>query len=158
MLRHPNLHRRPGASLVETAIVLPLAFFFIFGLIFGALGVFRYQQVASLAREGARFASVHGGEYAQETGNSAATEEDIRNYMKAKAFFLEPVDITITLKTAQGDIPWDSSNKWPFSLNTDNGNKQTNIVSITVTYQWIPEMYLTGPITLTSTSDMPMSF
>ncbi len=40
------------------------------------MGIYRYQQVASLAREGARYASVHGSQYAADTGNAAATASD----------------------------------------------------------------------------------
>ena len=33
-----------------------------------------------------------------------------------------------------------------------------NYVTVTVTYQWYPEFLLVGPITLTSTSTMPMTY
>jgi hypothetical protein len=33
-----------------------------------------------------------------------------------------------------------------------------NYVTVTVTYNWMPELYLVGPLTLTSTSKMPMSY
>ena len=33
-----------------------------------------------------------------------------------------------------------------------------NYVTVTVTYQWVPEMYLVGPLTLQSTSQMPMTY
>ena len=33
-----------------------------------------------------------------------------------------------------------------------------NTVTVTVHYTWFPELYLVGPITLTSTSTMPMSY
>src|SRR5436190_17786167 len=70
---------RRGTTTIEFAITCPIAFFIIFAIIVGGLGVFRYQQVASAAREGARWASVHGGEYAQDTGKPAATPVDIYN-------------------------------------------------------------------------------
>jgi len=69
-LRNPS---RRGASAVEAAIVYPVALFFVLGLVVGAMGVFRYQETAALAREAARYASVHGASYAQATGQSAAT-------------------------------------------------------------------------------------
>ena len=55
-----RLQRRRGAALVETAFVFPVLIVLMIGLIVGALGVFRYQEVASLAREGSRYASLHG--------------------------------------------------------------------------------------------------
>ena len=43
--------RRHGTHALECAVVFPVVFLLLFGLLIGALGVFRYQQVASLARE-----------------------------------------------------------------------------------------------------------
>ena len=34
----------------------------------------------------------------------------------------------------------------------------TNYVSVTVTYTWLPELFLVGPITLSSTSTLPMAY
>jgi hypothetical protein len=64
---------------------------------------------------------------------------------------LTPSDVTVT---------WNITNS-PTSYNpnsTPPGEPQQNTVSVTVSYTWMPEMYLAGPITLTSTSTMPMSF
>src|SRR5437868_1684036 len=66
MLCRNRLARRPGATPVDCAVVAPITFLMILGLVLGAMGVFRYQEVATLAREGARWASVHGGQYTQE--------------------------------------------------------------------------------------------
>ena len=43
--------RRGGAVAVESAIVLPIALVVLFAIVSGALAVFTYQQVASLARD-----------------------------------------------------------------------------------------------------------
>ena len=53
---------------MECAIVLPVTFFLLFSLFVGALGIFRYQEVATLAREGARYASTHGYQYRKDAG------------------------------------------------------------------------------------------
>jgi hypothetical protein len=58
--------RRRGAAALEFAVVAPLALFLVFAQIVGSLGVSRYQEVAHLAREGARYASTHGGMYQRE--------------------------------------------------------------------------------------------
>jgi Flp pilus assembly protein TadG len=65
-----NEHRRSGVHLVECAFVYPVLFIVLLGMMVGSMGVFRYQQVAYMAREAARFASVHGAEY--QTDNAAA--------------------------------------------------------------------------------------
>jgi hypothetical protein len=120
----------------------------IFGLIVGGLGVFRYHQVASLSREAARYAAVRGLDYYRETGNPAATKESIRDeVILAKAAGLDKSKLT-------SDVTWDSSNA-PKEVKQDLTVK-INVVTVTVSYQWMPEAYF-GGVTLTSTSHMPMS-
>jgi hypothetical protein len=58
--------QRRGAALVEFALVAPLVFLLLLGLIVGSFGVYRYLQVAALAREASRWAAVHGADYARE--------------------------------------------------------------------------------------------
>jgi hypothetical protein len=48
---------------VEAAVVSPIVFFLLMSLIFGAMGVFRYQEMASIARDAARFGSTHGYQF-----------------------------------------------------------------------------------------------
>jgi hypothetical protein len=148
-------------------VVYPLSFFLLFALLIGGMGIFRYQQVAHLARECARFASTHGGQYAKE--NSVAitagtlptvNEAYLQNLVKSGGVSLDTTKLTtqVNLNTAGGTYDWDSTgstnNRWPSS----NNNQIQNTVSVTVTYQWIPELYLTGPITLQNTSVMPMQY
>jgi len=150
MLRSSNQRRR-GVTTVEFAIVCPIAFFLIFATIIGGLGVYRYQQVAALAREGARWAQVHGGQYEQETGNPAATPEDIYNEaILPRAVALDPDRLTYT-------VNWDVNN-FPLAVHEDYETPIGNTVTVTVNYQWFPEMYLVGPYTLTSTSVAQMMY
>ena len=150
-MRLRNTHRRRGVTTVEFAIVCPIAFFLIFATIIGGIGVYRYQQVAALAREGARYASVHGGQYEQETGNPAATPEDIYNEAIApRAVALDPARLTYT-------VTWDVNNL-PLWVDEDVEHPTGNIVTVTVNYQWFPEMYVVGPFTLTSTSVSQMMY
>jgi Flp pilus assembly protein TadG len=145
-----NPRRRRGATIVECAFVYPLTFLLLLGLVVGGLGMFRYQEVASLAREAARYASVHGGQYAEDTGNPAATSDDIyKDVVLAKSAGLDPSRLGCT-------VTWDADN-WPSRLTSDNGSAMTNTVSVTVTYQWLPEAYL-GGITLSSTAVVPMAY
>jgi hypothetical protein len=48
---------------------------------------------------------------------------------------------------------------WPAVINqsTKSDNWPGSQVTVTVTYNWFPEIYLVGPITLTSTSSMPIT-
>jgi hypothetical protein len=123
----------------------------ILGTVIGGYGVFRYQQIALLAREGARYASVHGGQYQQETGNPAATPQDV--YNNAIAPFATNLDLSQLTYT----VTWTNSNM-PYDTSTDYEKPVANTVTVTVNYKWFPEAYFVGPITLTSTSTLPMSY
>ncbi|MEX2176412.1 MAG: TadE/TadG family type IV pilus assembly protein [Pirellulaceae bacterium] len=143
--------RRSGATTVEFAIACPIAFFLLFATMVGAMGVCRYQQVATLAREGARWACVHGGQYSQETGQPAATPEDVfEQAMLPATVALDPERLSYT-------VTWDESNM-PLSVHEDYETPIGNTVTVTVTYQWFPEMYLVGPLSLTSTSTAQMMY
>jgi Flp pilus assembly protein TadG len=145
--------RRSGATVVEAAFVYPVVFLLLLGLLVGAAGVFRYSQLSSLSREAARYASVHGGQYAQELKVTAPTPADIYNEAvlpKAEGFDTSRLNYSITYSTS--NMPYHTildSNK--------NVLPVQNNVTVTLTYRWVPEAYL-GGITLSSTSVMPMSY
>ena len=144
-------HRRRGTTTIEFAITCPIAFFLIFAIIVGGLGVFRYQQVAAAAREGARWASVHGGQYAEETGKPAATADDI--YTNA----ILPATVALDPSHLSYAVTWNQNNM-PLYVDTQYEKPTGNTVTVTVTYQWFPEMYLVGPYALTSTSTAQMLY
>jgi Flp pilus assembly protein TadG len=144
-----HISRRPAATVVELAVVAPILILILFGLIIGGLGVFRYHQIACLAREAARHACVHGLDYQRETGQPAATQDSIKqDVVLANAAGLTPSRLTCT-------VTWDKSNI-PQEMLPDK-TVRTNIVTVTVSYDWIPEG-LFGRVTLSSTSKMPMSY
>jgi Flp pilus assembly protein TadG len=131
--------RRRGTTIVESALVFPVLILFLFGLIIGGLGIFRYQEVASLAREGARWASVRGTNYAAATARAPATAADVyNNAIKPNLVALDP-------------------NQLSYSVTWNTDNRPGNAVIVQVSYQWIPEAFL-GGITLTSTSTMTVSY
>jgi Flp pilus assembly protein TadG len=142
LIRHPLTDRaaRHGATTVEFAIVSSVVFMLLIGLVVGALGVFRYQEVGRLAREGARFAAVRGEAYARHTGRYAATKEEI--YEKA----ILPNAVALDLTKLSADVTW-SPDKNP-------GGE----VTVTVRYQWLPEAAYFMPVTLSSTATMPVTY
>lgn len=162
------LSARKGATILEFAIVAPVTFLLILGLIVGGLGVFRYQQVAHLAREATRYASTHGGQYQLDgmpakTGvPQVLTNADIQAYVATKTVALDPAYVTVNISySAPASIV---PNNIPTYLDTNPnlvppGQKVfQNYVTVTVTYQWMPEVFLVGPIYLTSTSTIAMSY
>ena len=143
---------RRGNTIVEFAIVSPIALFLLFGLIIGGMGVSRYQQIGYLSREASRWASVHGAEYAAETGHAAATATDVYNQViRARANGLDLSQLTYS-------VTWNTNNHQTHTA-VVGGNTVTiqNTVAVTVNYRWIPEAYLPAK-TLTSTSVSVMSF
>jgi Flp pilus assembly protein TadG len=144
--------RRRAASLVEFAVVGPITLLLMIALIVGGLGVYRYQQVATLAREGSRYASVHGDQYAKETGNPAATADDV--YQKA----IVPKAAGLDTSQLSSTVTWNTDNKQYHTI-ASNGQVVPvyNTVTVTVTYQWIPEAVF-GGLTLRSTSTATMAY
>jgi Flp pilus assembly protein TadG len=142
---------RRGATLVELAIVLPVTFCLIAALVVGVLGVFRYQEVASLTRAAGRYASTHGAQYRKDAelaiGTATDWQDDIRAYVIPPASVL----LDANLLTLQATWP-DVSNQ---PGKPDNWPKST--VTVTITYQWVPELYLVGPYYLRSTSCVEIS-
>jgi Flp pilus assembly protein TadG len=145
---------RRGSHIVETAVALPIAMMLTVGTCVGGIGIYRYQQVASLAREGARYASVHGTQYATDTGHTAATSTDIYNNA------IVPMAVGLDLNSLNYSVTWNTTNsQYSYNPNsTPPGQPLYNNVTVIVTYTWTPQLYITGPITLSSTSTMPMSY
>lgn len=142
----PNKQLRRGATIVEFAILLPITLTLVVGVIVGGLGIFRYQQVAHLAREASRWAAVHGTDYARETGNPVATAVDVYKIAIApKAAGLDLSQLTYS-------VTW-NTNQSPSHDAIVNGKNVsvTNTVTVTVTYHWIPEAFL-GSIDMSSNS------
>jgi Flp pilus assembly protein TadG len=138
---------------VECAFVYPVFFLLVLGMLVGAAGMFRSSQLASLTREAARYASVHGGQYAKEMNVTAPLPADIYNNVilpMAQGFDTSQLSYSITYNTSN----------LPSHTTLDANNNVVpiqNTVTVTLTYQWVPEAIL-GGITLSATSVMPMTY
>lgn len=170
VLTHSSKQRR-GASAVEAALVFPLVFLITLGMIVGGFGIFRNHEMAWLARDAARFASTHAGEYATDNKVQilAGTLPDvdkqyiIDNIIKGQAAGLDTsvLDVSITIKTANGEYDWDNTadtyDRNPTSLSTSDSKAYQNVVKVTVTYEYAPAWFF-GSMKLTSISEMPISY
>jgi Flp pilus assembly protein TadG len=107
--------RRRGATVLECAIVYPVTFLLLLGILIGGMGVFRYQEVASIAREASRWASVHGKQYATETGKPAATATDVYNNV------IVPKAVSLDLSRLTYSVTWNKDNN-PYYTQIVNGN------------------------------------
>src|SRR5947199_10166701 len=69
-----GLRGQRGSAIVEFTLVSLMFFALVFGLVEFGRALFAYSTVSSAAREGVRYASVHGSD-----SKSPASKEDIRN-------------------------------------------------------------------------------
>jgi hypothetical protein len=139
--------------LLEHALVLPILVLLFLGLVIFGLGVFRHQQMVTLAREGARYACVRGAQYQAETGNPAATPSDVYNQA------ILPMAVGLDVASLSYSVTWPNGNA-PVYADPNSippGQPAGATVVVTVTYNWIPEA-LFGGMTLSSTSVMPMQY
>ena len=142
---------RGAATAVECAFILPVTFFLLLGLVVGAMGVFRYQEMATLARLATRYASTHGHQYRKDAGLPVGTSADWTADVYNNAIAPNVVSLTPSLLSYQVS--------WPDVINQPGkpDNWPGSQVTVTVSYQWFPEVYLVGPFNLTSTSSMPIT-
>jgi Flp pilus assembly protein TadG len=150
-MRYTKNRDRRGVTAVECAIVLPVTFLLFFGIVVGAMGIFRYHEVATLAREGARYASTHGYQYRKDAGLAMGTSQDWSSdiYTNGIAPFMVNLDPNqFTYQVSWPDVVNQTGkpDNWPGSR-----------VDVTITYQWLPEVLFLGPITFSSTSSMPIT-
>jgi Flp pilus assembly protein TadG len=156
-------HHRRAAVAVETAVVQSVMFILLLALVAGGLGVFRYQEVTSLAREAVRAASVKGGDYAAQSGQSSPTQQQIlTTVVQPRAVGMDLTKLSITVQWINGStgevVAWDSSTRTVKTTDASTGSPVTNRVRVTVTYQWSPEFFGAGPYWFQSVSEGPMSF
>lgn len=142
--------------MVETAAVLSVLIIIVMGLTVMSVGTSRYQQVAGLAREAARYASVHGAYYQRDTGNAMATANSI--YTNAILPRLGDLDAS----RLSYSVSWDNANEGPVYLsNASTNTYKVNYVTVTVSYQWQSQAFpgfASTTRTLTSTSRIPMAY
>jgi Flp pilus assembly protein TadG len=137
MIRKHGPPDRRGLSAVETAVVYPVTMLLLMGTIIIGMGIFRYEQLQSLAREGARFASVRGPAYvASQSGNTEATTSTVLTYVQSLAVGLQGLNCTAVTY---------SSDTIPCT------------VTVTLTYTWHPEGYY-GAQTWTATSTVIVTY
>ena len=125
--------------------------FLVFGLVVGVLGVFRYQQVAALTRAAGRDASTHGARYRADAGLATGTADDWRADINTNA--IQPAMILLDPNQLSFQASWPNVSNQPGK--PDNWPSST--VTVTITYQWFPELYLVGPYRMTSTSCMDIT-
>ena len=130
----PRWQSERGNELVELSLVGPLLFMLVFGIMEVGRAIWIYDTVAHLAREGARYAIVRGGE----SGRAASTA-DVDAHLQSLAAGMTGLAVTTT---------WTPD------------NEPGSVVQVRVDRPFDPIVPLVGlpPITLSSTSRMVISF
>ena len=90
---------------------------------------------------GSAYASVHGPQYAADSGNAYATNQTVLSYIETLAVGLQTNDLTCT-------VTWSPN---PPTTTTPSA------VSVQLTYTWNPEAYFTS-MTVSATSVMPVTY
>jgi Flp pilus assembly protein TadG len=162
--------QRRGSSSVETAVVVPVGVILITCLMAASLGVSQYHQVAHLACEAARFASTHGGQYAQDnaTAIGLGTFPNVNeNYITTQTITSNAIGLDLTkltasvsINTANGTFDWDDTthNNNRVLTSTSAQGTSTNTVVVNLTYRWTPPVFPISPITFTATSVQAMMY
>jgi Flp pilus assembly protein TadG len=125
-----------GQAIVEFALVATVFFILLFGIIEFSRLMFMYHHVGNVAREGSRYASVHGYD-----SLANATAADIENHVKSIST-VDPNNLTVT-------TTWENPNHNPKSW-----------VRVEVIYDFkfiVPILYIYN-IKLQSTSQMVISY
>ena len=128
---------KDGAALTEFALVALVFFILFFGIIEFSRLMLMYHHVGNAAREGSRYAIVHGSTSPESTAN----ETDVRNYVRS----MSPLDPTKVFVTTM----------WP-----DGNNEPGSKVIVRVDYPFtftLPIWFGSG-IPLKSTSQMVISY
>jgi Flp pilus assembly protein TadG len=122
-----RFHRGEGAqAMIEFALVLPLCLLLITGLFDLARAVWQENTLAYAAREGTRYAIVHGAGSSLPLGPNSSAEPNITAVVRAAAIGVPNVTVTTG---------------WP-----DNSNDRGKRVSVDATAPFVPlpSFYLLG--------------
>jgi Flp pilus assembly protein TadG len=143
MIAKRNRPNRRGVAALEAALVYPVAMLLLIGTVVLGIAVFRYEQLQALAREGARYASVHGPTYASEQNSSYATSSTVLTYVDTMTAGLQQNSLNCTVTWAPN----------PPTTTTPS------TVTVQLSYAWVPEGFFPKQaVNLPAASTMPVTY
>jgi Flp pilus assembly protein TadG len=162
MRSRSRMLRRHGGLILESALVYPPMLFLLLGFVICGMAVFRFQQVACLAREAARWASVRGADFQRDTNSESPAQQDILQQVVlplATGMATEQLTLQVQwIDQGSGIIyDWDSATKDVRSV-AASGDYVTNTIRVTVVYQCAPSFFWMSPLDLKSTCEIPMAY
>jgi Flp pilus assembly protein TadG len=139
---HPDRPRSRGQALAEFALVAPILFVLLLGIIEAGRFIFHYETLNNATRVGVRYAIIHGANSGDPTGPpDDATGTDIKQAVSDAAFGLVEVgDLTIPDPT------------YGTGINCSNCNKRGTPVTVSVSFTYPPIVPVLPPITITAES------
>ena len=148
MASHRNRSRR-GATLVETAIVLPVFLLLVCGTIDLAAGVYRHNLLSELARRGAREAVVLGSQAPpqrqslgpQSWTGSATDDHPIAAIVRPLLVGIDPAEVMLALE-------------WP---DGDNAPRHRVRCTVSLDFQGVTFALAGRSVTLRATSTLPIA-
>jgi Flp pilus assembly protein TadG len=143
--------RRRGQALVEFSLVAPIFFFLIFGIIDFGRYVYYVQVLNNGAREGARYAIVHGGLSLDPTGPPSADPSGDKVKATVRKYLVGVIGQSTALTV---NVCWKPKNGVGAACGGDNSRGSP--VQVTVDYQFrsaipvipIPPLNVQGASTL----------
>lgn len=147
-----------GATVVEMALSVMILLTVLFGLIEICMALYTYHYVSDAAREGTRYAIVHGAEYPVlptcpvPSGPCTATGPEIQTYVQELGYpGINPSNMTVT--TAWSAYPVGGA------CNAVGCNGPGDLVTVTAQYNFLLSIPFTTATTLnlSSTSSMVIS-
>jgi Flp pilus assembly protein TadG len=95
MFRRSGRYRFRGQGLVEFALVGPIFFFLVLGIIEGGRLVWTYHTLNNAVKEGTRYALVRGDN--SELSDAPATDASVKTYMLDKSAGLVEANLSVDL-------------------------------------------------------------
>jgi Flp pilus assembly protein TadG len=133
----PSVKR--GQTLVEFALIVPAVLGLLFSIMWLSLAVYAYNYVSYGAREGSRYAAVHGSDSKQ----PVTTADAVATFVQSETAGLDTSKLTVSTTWAPAAAP-----------GTPGGT-----VQVQVKYQFLLSVPFMSPVTLplSSTSKMTIS-
>ncbi|HTU51110.1 MAG TPA: TadE/TadG family type IV pilus assembly protein [Acidobacteriaceae bacterium] len=145
--------REQGASIVEMAFSMLILLAIMFGLIEACFALYTYHFISDAAREGSRYAIVHGSACLNGGVSCTATTDQIQTYVENLGFpGINPSNMTVTTTYA----PYPAGGTCTPSAACNNPG---NLATVTVNYNFplsIP-FVSSSVIAMSSTSSMVIS-
>lgn len=97
-----NKKRSRGQSLVEFALIAPIFFLIIFGILEGGRLVWTYHTLNNATREGLRYAMVRGDQ--STLSDAPITQSTVRDIVEDRGTGLQSANLTVRLLTPDGNM------------------------------------------------------